>query len=216
VISERLFARSYASFWRDLLPFSEAFVRGVNAQWPKLEESVGDFSPLDRAMVNEAAVRLYRRAVSKSATAALKEAVAWLRCPEMEIEEWAVREVKEMSRRLRNRFGTQNVEFAPRFRGCGVLSPCEADLRIGARLIEVKAGYRNFRSVDFRQVLIYAALCDLERLMDMTEMTLINARLMREVSMSVEDLCGAMAGSSASDVLPRIVDFVSAGIASGL
>jgi hypothetical protein len=32
MISERLFVRRYLSFWRDALPFGEAFVRGLNAR----------------------------------------------------------------------------------------------------------------------------------------------------------------------------------------
>jgi hypothetical protein len=224
MMSERLFARSYSSFWRDLLPFSEAFVRGVNSQWPKLDDNDVEGSPLERALINEAAVRYYRRTcegergVRKTAEQAVKDAAEWLKCPELaaELEPSAYREIKEMGRRLRTRFGKRDVAFGPECRGCGILSPCRADMIVGDNLIEVKGGYRTFRSTDLRQLLIYAALLYEDGMIQVDRLTLINIRLMREVSLPVEEVCAAMGGSSANDILPRILDFLSTGVASGL
>jgi hypothetical protein len=223
MISERLFARSYASFWRDLLPFSEAFVRGLNSNWDKLERPTSEQpEPLERAVINEAAVRLFRlhtegAAIDKEAACrAIQEAAAWLDCPEMEVGPFGVFEVSIMASELSHRFGNVNIVFAPPFRGCGILSSCQADFIVGEVLVEVKSGYRSFRSADLRQVLVYLALNYLDLKYMLGRACLYNARLNRGLDIGIDDLCRQLAGNASSDIFSRIADFVTSGVASGV
>lgn len=50
------------------------------------------------------------------------------------------------------------IEFRSKVEGCGVVQPASCDITQGDQLIEVKAVHRGFRSLDFRQLLTYAAL----------------------------------------------------------
>ena len=223
MISERVFSRSYGSFWKDLLPFSEAFVRGLNSRWPKPDEpGVHRPEPMQRAVVNEAAVRLYRRLTlgepldMARAQDAINEASAWLNCVGIPIEDYGLEETLLMAGTLVSRFGHTGVIFSPEFRGCGILSSCAADFITADVLVEVKSGHRTFRSSDFRQVLIYLSLNLLDGSHKIERICLYNPRLWRELLISVDDLCLQMGGTNPADVLHRIADFVSTGVISGL
>ena len=222
MISERIFSRSYSSFWKDLLPFSEAFVRGVNSRWPKLDEPLHKHEPMERAVVNEAAVRLYRRTASGlsldmiNAIDSIHEAATWLNCAGIQIDEIGVEETLLMAGALQSRFGRSELLFAPMFRGCGILSACAADFIVHDILVEVKSGHRAFRSADFRQILTYLALNTIDERFRIESICLFNPRLWRELQIDVDNLCLQMAGAGAIDILPRIADFLATGIASGL
>lgn len=221
MISERLFSRSYSSFWRDLLPFSEAFVRGVNAQWDHLAPDAGDRDPIERAVINEGAVRLFRmlverrRNIDKYAKLAIQEAAEWLNCPDLPPEPWMIAETRLMASRLLTRYGRERLVFAPSFPGCGLISTCEADFLHFRTLVEVKSGHRGFRSADFRQILTYLALNDCAYSFDIAQIELFNARLERVVALSVDDLCVQVAGDTATEILSRIGHFITDGVPSG-
>jgi hypothetical protein len=222
MISERLLARSYSSFWKDLLPFSEAFVRGVNSRWERLTRPTSDYpEPLERAVVNEGAVRLFRLICegkdfdASTALIAVQESAAWLDCPGIEIGAIGIWEVLGMAHRMHERFGSDNLTFAPSFRGCGILSACRADLLVRNTLVEIKSGYRSFRSQDFRQIIVYLTLNYLDESYVFDCVCLYNARTDRCVEIGVDELCRQLAGSSTNEVLARVADFITTGIVSG-
>lgn len=221
MISERLFSRGYSSFWKDLLPFSEAFVRGVNGGWDKVDKDASASSSIERAVANEGAVRLYRDICSGAhptpelAMAAIREAAEWIGCSSMSIEDWCIDEVQLMAMRLKTKYGKQDLVFSPSFLGCGVLGACQADILKRSTLIEVKSGHRTFRSPDFRQILTYAALNHSAPRYSIDSMSLYNARLDRAIDMSLDELCLQLAGDSPMEIFARIVEFAATGVESG-
>lgn len=221
MISERLFARGYSSFWKDLLPFSEAFVRGINEEWDKVGKDISATSSIERAVVNEGAVRLYRdicngaRLASEVVIAAIREAAEWIGCTPMKIEDWCIEEAQMMATRLKTKYGKQDLVFSPSFLGCGVLSACQADILKGSTLIEVKSGHRSFRSPDFRQILTYAALNHSAPRYSIDSISLYNARLDRVVDMTLDELCLQLAGDSPMEIFARIIEFAAIGVESG-
>lgn len=236
MISERMFARSYSSFWRALLPYCDAYVRDLNAHLVNDRRHAGaarrDLDAMEalplpsfvRAVVNEAGVRLYRRRCESGSTAAgdvassIAEAAAWLGVFEPVVPEESAAEVEFLSGRLVATFGldASNKVFGPRFSGCGLLSECEGDVLCGSELIEVKSGDRAFRSIDFRQVLIYLALNRCAPRYSIERMSLYNARLDWRVSMELEEMCVRLGGASAPDLLGSITDFAASGVVSGV
>jgi hypothetical protein len=223
MISEHLFARSFSSFWRDLLPFSEVFVRGVNGRWGGLIEDPPGIDPLDRAIANEGAVRLYRRVVEADTTitgslvaASIQEAASWMNVDDYTPPEGSADEVEQMARSLEWRYEREDLLFSPAFAGCGVLGACEGDFLKGETLVEVKSGNRGFRSPDFRQVVTYLALNHAARHHTITRVNVYNARLNRLVDLSVADLCMQLAGDGEIEVFSRVIEFAAGAVMSGI
>lgn len=225
MISERLFAAWFPSFWRELLPFSNAFVRGVNSEWGDVLNDSSGIEPIRRSVLNESAVRVYclpksERGVNLDDVVA--EVENWLRAPIEKLTEYQRSEISWMIRNLDERYPVvrggahQSHSFSPQFPGCGILSECQGDFLLNKVLVEVKSGFRTFRTVDFRQALTYAALNYAGSHYDIHELALYNARLDRCVSLSVDDLCLQMAGERAVDIFEKILDFASASVVSGV
>jgi hypothetical protein len=52
----------------------------------------------------------------------------------------------------------ENVEFSPRFQGCGFPKAAEGDLGVNGTLVEIKTTTRNVSGKDLRQLITYLAL----------------------------------------------------------
>lgn len=223
MISERLFCRSYPSFWRDLLPFSEVLIRDVNRKWGIPPADKEEPVALTRAIANEGSVRLFRRMAGRGGAMdpqdvsdAIAEAASWLGAADYQLTKDEVAEVGDMAAHLHDKYRVQALVFGPRFRGCGLLHECEGDLIADTTLVEVKSGHRAFRSPDLRQLLTYAALNSLTRTHDIDSVELCNARLRRDVRFDLEALCVMISGESSVDIFGRIADFLVGGIVSGV
>jgi len=219
MISERLFARSFTSFWKNLLPFSEVFVRGVNSRWDPLGHDGPHTDSVDRAIANEGAVRLFRELsqgkTGASATAlAIAETAKWMGFDTYEPPSWLHPELEEMTRTLVWRYGTVGLLFEPEFVGCGIVNSCAGDFLAGSTLVEVKSGHRGFRSADFRQVLTYLALNYARPIHSIEDVSLYNARLNRLVALSVDNLCLQMGAESPPEVFSSILEFLDGGVVS--
>jgi hypothetical protein len=113
------------------------------------------------------------------------------------------------NRRTRYRFREQSIIAAPVFSGCGWIEECAGDLLGSKVLFEVKAGDRNFRSIDLRQVLTYCALNFASKQYDIRHVCLVNPRLAVFLGESLERLCQEVAGRTSAEVLGDIVQYVS-------
>jgi hypothetical protein len=101
------------------------------------------------------------------------------------------------------------VVFQPRFAGCGLVEACDGDVFAEATLIEVKAGDRNYRSIDLRQVLTYCALNFASKQRDIASVCLVNPRRGVYFLRSLDQICGAISGHSEATVLAAIVEYLS-------
>ena len=109
----------------------------------------------------------------------------------------------------------ETIICKPPFPGCGLVDPCVGDILVGATLYEFKSVDRTFRSHDFRQVLVYAALshaCDAYTI-ETTE--LINLRRGVAFRASVDELIEGMSGRDRNWLLQHLVDFMTADPGSG-
>jgi len=105
----------------------------------------------------------------------------------------------------------ENLEIQPRFPGCGMIDTCFGDVRFRDALYEVKAGDRNFRSVDVRQLMIYAALCKSARMEPLRRMGLFNPRTGFSFCIGLDDVCLEVSGTSSEELLAEIIRVVSSG-----
>jgi hypothetical protein len=103
------------------------------------------------------------------------------------------------------------VHLRPRFKGCGILDECEADLIIDDLLIEVKAGDRSFRAIDVRQILTYCALDRLEKKFGLACVACVNPRRGTYFRQDIETLCLQLASKPSSELLAELTYFLSSG-----
>ena len=235
MISETTFASNFTSVWKSLTPTSELFVRKINGG---LYERV--FTPMNsvtapsrRALINEVAFTLFvrhgdtlvphnARRVSDLEIAACfavaHEAITRLdRVHSSDVAEMDRTESDEAVRqaiRLATFFLAQNrgaIMYNPDFQGCGMINSCFGDVLVGGALYEVKAGERRFRSVDIRQVLVYAALNYQANSHDIRTIGLFNPRTGVSFKASLDEFCFEVSGQASPDLLADIVRAFSSG-----
>ncbi|MFN3239848.1 MAG: hypothetical protein ACE37D_22735 [Pseudomonadales bacterium] len=124
-----------------------------------------------------------------------------------------VEEAKHLANRLRacveKFYPDQPITTFPSFEGCGVVSHCQGDLLVGHTLLEVKAGFRGFRSSDFKQVLVYLTLNHAAGSpLKITSLGLVNPRLGSIYFTTVDEVLKQVAGLSAVETFEEIADFL--------
>jgi hypothetical protein len=234
VTSAVAFARDHASIWRSLTPTAEIFVRRLNAdlyerEYAPLKSAV---EPDRRALVNEIAFRLFSMAITEKwqgrsvADQAIEQArndvqrasekfYGAASAQTMGLNKSETEEVLNLFERLRRFFTRaserQGIELSPRFVGCGILDTCAGDIYFPTTLFEVKAGDRSFRSIDVRQLLIYAALNKASGARELTQIGLFNPRTGVSFVAGLDDLCLDISGRPSGDLLTEIIRMVSSG-----
>jgi hypothetical protein len=130
----------------------------------------------------------------------------------LQLDALAIREAKEIATRLydfvRRRIA-QEIQVKPSFPGCGWIEDADGDLLVDSTLIEIKAGERQFRAIDIRQLLSYCALNNSARSFKIDSVALLNPRFGTYFEEDIESLCQKIAGSSSASVLAAIVDYIS-------
>lgn len=231
MITEVRFSQSHSGFWAHLLPMSEYYIRTINlglARFARPLEMSG--LPANRGLVNELSMRMFARSHIQGIDVQnldLLDVQESLRLASEHIENlrrWSrrgplgtlspsdIEEAKQIGTRLSAFFQTERVatiHVFPEFQGCGWLSSCSGDVYADGLLYEVKAGERAFRSIDLRQLLTYCALNFASKKFEVTGICLINPREGTYVQAGLDELCSALAGRSAVDVLSEIVEYVS-------
>src|SRR5262249_40076034 len=99
----------------------------------------------------------------------------------LQIPRFRLAEAMELSERL-FKFFVEDEKLGPltkrpTFPGCGIIAPCEGDLRTDDTLYEIKAVDRNFRSMDMRQLFVYCALSRAASLKAISRIGLVNPLL---------------------------------------
>lgn len=233
MISETAFSQSFSSTWRLLAPATDLFVRKVNSMLRERE-----FAPLNstvlperRGFINEAAFQFFRirrewfnwtrprnELMSMAAEAAKATICRIERIDPADIPDPSRAEeddIFDIAERLQMFFsrvsGGQSLQVQPKFPGCGIIDTCFGDVRFGDTLYEVKAGDRTFRSMDLRQLLIYAALCKSAQMSPLRRVGLLNPRTGVTFSIGLDHLCLEVSGTQSEELLTEIVRVVSSG-----
>lgn len=224
--SETKFSTGFTSVWREVTPLSDGYWGVENMLTSRVGPPILNRAPKEiRGAVNELAFicfsilangrkRIAREAVYSTLREATPIAVAYINrlsaavpLTEESIDEVCIREAMQITLRLLNFFPSGiNTLIRPKFKGCGIVNACEGDVISGDLLYEVKAGDRGFRVSDLRQLLVYSALAYAANDAKFTRIGLFNPRTGMTWSKSLDDVCMAISGLRANDVLPRLVD----------
>ena len=114
--------------------------------------------------------------------------------------------------RMNEYFGRMpSLRVTPEFPGCGFLDACVGDVLAGVCLYEVKAGERAFRSIDIRQLLIYAALNRSARKYRIEAIGVFNPRVGIAFETSLDELCRQISGTNSIELLSEIIFALSRG-----
>jgi len=238
MISEHRFVSSFSSFWRELLPTGDAYIRNQNLQLQRFETPLeSSLPPERRSFINELAFRLSSLVsapdgkpladLSKSSIEkAVCETVSYIgRFPQFlekkvpaptedEIRE-ALLLAKRFSSFLQSHMDKgEELIFFPKFSGCGLIEECEGDVLAGSTLYEVKSGDRKFRLIDVKQLLVYCALNHVNPMYDIDQVTLLNPRVGVFLSQPLEVLARSVSGVSVSELCSDLIDFLSLTIPS--
>ena len=239
MISETAFAAHYTSIWKILAPTSEIFVRKINSHlYERIFPAKTSLVTANRrALINEAAFTLFVHFVSKINKSRkppkrkltgeeIDECFVTARRFIARLDKAGINEIAdldfiereealEQTSRLVTFFldvlGKKPISCYPHFNGCGILDSCNGDIIVGNTLYEVKAGERKFRSLDVRQLLIYAALNSESGENDIQNLGLFNPRIGVSVEVSLNELCFEVSGRAPSDLLADIVQAISSG-----
>jgi hypothetical protein len=212
----------------------DEFVRRYNAHgyerfWPPLP-SISD--PARRGLINEAAFIFFCENFGRSRSevvadreallaTAFRRSVAYLNLSdERPFSESESRECVAIAGRLETYFyadrmsGSGHMAIGPAFRGCGLVGSCNGDVMKGSTLFEVKAGDRKFRSIDYRQLLIYAALHYSEAREILGRLGVCNPRTGVAVVVPTQTFAYEVSGLNALELFERVLAALSANFVS--
>jgi len=224
--------------WKVLTPAMEDYVRRINMdgyqrEWPPLP---AQSQPSHRGVINEAAFLAFSNVAALSREEAggkLREAVEAGFVDAQRyiygdlVEELGFKPTKSelreglaLSIRLLNffesRHGNKKIVISPQFQGSGIISSCRGDIYVeGAGILyEIKGGDRSFRSVDVRQLSVYAALNFGANGPVIKKLGLLNPRRGTFVVSDVDDFAMEISGQSASSLFQIMIECFSGSFVS--
>jgi hypothetical protein len=233
VTSASAFAREFSSAWKSLAPTTDIFVKKLNANLYEREapELISDVDPSRRALINEIAFNLFFRSVTEQwedwrpSNKAINEAAEVVlglmsfygETPRDEniLNASETQELSSLIERFRYYFlsssSGRELEFFPRFSGCGFIDTCAGDIFLKTTLFEVKSGDRSFRSTDLRQLLVYAALNSASQSREIQRLGLFNPRKGVSFVAGIDDVCFEISGRPSTELLTELVRLISSG-----
>ncbi len=237
MISETYFAGKYTSFWRDLLPGKNRYIRYVvNNDVEKVEPPLESIDvPSSRGLINYIAFKLSVKSLTKEIDYGALEAFAEnsklfesvfeesktfieyfgeTQDITYDIASEEILLIKNMAKRIYRRYVVKVEEGCrflpePLFQGCGIINSANGDLIIDNVLIEIKAGKRKFSVNDIKQVLIYATLHSLDnKYGTLSSFELYNPREGLCFCDSFTNLCNELACASPQEIYSEIKRYV--------
>lgn len=222
------YIRNYSTYWNELLPGSNKFIKDINLNSKKSKSKEANIEIEDRAdfryLISDFSYEFFikivedfklvtyltnlnsRHKIFKNIMAeiVLKEKGFKFTKPEIEI-------IRTITSRIYLKYGSKNkLRTKPKFKGCGIISEGEGDLSYSNTLVELKAGERNFRIGDIRQLLIY---CTLQHSEDSSKafkyVELYNPRMGLFWRSSIEVLVLEIAGCSSTELYNEIINHIS-------
>lgn len=231
MIGASKFAGTYGSFWRNATPTIDLFVRKINIEFYERVDVPCDYKvdPNRSALVTETAFSLFdeRSRVdgdrtrfferfAAQATAEARRRLARLNAENIgdDLNPNELNAVQELFRRLCSffidRHGRELV-VRPDFPGCGFVDRSEGDVIYDDALFEIKAVDRNFRSIDIKQLITYAALNHKSGGYLFRDIGIYNPRRGTEFRMGLDDVCMEISGTSEIELLEMIAYSISSG-----
>lgn len=231
MISETTFSGSYTSIWKSIAPTLDVFVRRANLNlyervFPPLKSEV---SPSRRAFVNELSFSVFCEVhadkingepikslagyvVETSNSVMERLFVADGANVNLPISRAETKDIDHQVRRLIDFFSNfKIVKTCPFFNGCGIIDNCRGDVLADDILYEIKAGERNFRSIDFHQIITYCALNYAANGHTIEQVGLFNPRVGISFIISLEEISLEISGKQAPDLMADVVLAISSG-----
>ena len=227
MISERKFSNSFSSFWNELLPTADSFVRRMNLSCDRYclpTDSLFDVNRDRRAVINELSFRLFMGSAKEKELSSNDKMELSVRVShyieklapnikiELPISQEELNEAESLSSSLNTYFSDyelHKLRFWPVFRGCGRIHACRGDIISSDKLIEVKAGDRHFRITDIRQIITYLSLNSISKQYVIERIALVNPRKGLSFETTVEILIEDCSRRKPVDVFGDIIDFLS-------
>ena len=236
MISERKLANAFSSFWRELLPMSDSYLRRLNLECERFETPIkSDLhnNGKRRSIVNEMAFTQFTHCIDEDGLLSPKKFGATeLRVISDQVRRYISRIENPLSKtlldvvnkdemlesvKIRKRllvfFNHHSIgPFIPSpvFHGCGTLQTCRGDVLSQKTLFEIKAGDRHFRIPDLRQVLVYCSLNFASHQYEFEYICLVNPRTGLFFTERVDRLLIEMSGRSSFSFFTEFIDFVCA------
>jgi len=217
--------RNYASMWNRTFPFISNLVRKTNLQSETFDDHIlSKTVPARRALVNEIGFRMFEKVIElkrdeldETIIGTLTEQtckyIAGLEqtdtvsLPDTNEKE----ESSQISLRLKQYFdrNEKNIEVlvSPVFTGCGVISSCVADVLAGDTLYEIKAGEREFRVSDIKQLIVYSTLNFSRHRENIKNIALLNPRLGKFVKFNLKESIEIASGKAAADAFYEFINY---------
>jgi hypothetical protein len=233
VISERIFAERYTSFWRQALPMGKEVTDAINNDLR--QQFAGYRRQPDRDvrhdLISEVSLRWFAARVVEGRLADRPPEAGELQRLATEASAFVARlrgspvpelpppsptevsEAEDLTRILVAFVSAQDdrgsIVPRPPFAGCGLLAACRGDLLIGQTLYEVKAVDRGFHQPDVRQLVTYCALNFAAPRYDIRRIGLVNPQRGTFFRSDLEWIVRNLAGRGAAELFHEIVDFLS-------
>lgn len=218
-------SRNYASVWNRTFPFISKLVRKANLQIETFDEHiVSKVDPSRRALINEIAFRMFEKSQELKVNQideSLIEALVVQACkyiaglekagsvspPDNNEKNEAVLICKRTKQFFEEHEPHAGLIVSPRFTGCGVISTCFGDVLTANTLYEIKAGEREFRVYDIKQLLAYSTLNYSEHNESIKYIALLNPRLGNYVKLNLKESVEISSGKAAADAFLELINF---------
>ncbi len=231
MISSTEISRNYPSLWKQLFPFINRLAKKCNLQKISYHDYLNSSSaPSRRALINEISFRLFKETIAleyaspnqipvEKIEAIKDESYAYIqklnKSSELteNLSESELTEACELASRTIDYFryyepGNKAI-VSPDFYGCGSISQCQGDVLIGNTIYEIKAGDREFRVSDLKQILIYCALDFAYKNSKIRNIGLLNPRLGIYVTIPLVDAVEIASGQNTIDCFNQLINIFS-------
>lgn len=233
MISERQFASLFASAWKLCAPRSREVLADLNRRATRFSAPVEIAVPAERrSLVAEMGFRLFQSMATTRTTELSEENVARIhadteryifrllpanRQPFFTAEpshasecSCATAEAEVLYNLFRHDIEQGLIQFAPEFRGCGLVDECYGDvLNTRGVLYEVKSRVGKFEQIDLRQVIIYAVLGHLDRPGKIKHVSLVNPNRGLYVCEEWDALVTELSGLATQEFINNVIEFVT-------
>lgn len=229
MISVTQLSRNYPSIWKKTFPFLNRLVKKCNLQKQNFDEGIITKSnPHHRALINETGFYLYNQMVKNKVNKVsdLSQKVISNVCKSVfvyissldfnpdklkPLTKTEVVEASLIAEKLFHYFFYYEkdsvIQNFPYFPGCGLVSDCYGDVLAGTTLYEIKAGERDFKIADLKQILIYLTLSYSFHQNLISHMGLLNPRIGNYIVLPVKDSIELASGQSTIDCFGELIDF---------